>query len=416
MDSKRFKIALSFPGEHRIFVEQVAQHLANNIGNNFVLYDQYYEAEFARPNLDTYLQALYRDESELIAVFLCAEYEQKDWCGGLEWRVIREAIKRRHSSSIMFLRFDNTEIPGLFEIDGSAQIGNRTPQAIADLILQRYKSNNSQPGDKLKNQNVLDFAKFITRPKEAYDHIFGELNQNSVKACFFLFTSNQTDIPMDFAIGLRESMKNNFSFQLIAEMKKSLDVDACSLVVANPWDYDQKEKFIEDCLNKIYKRLNPDRNKTDKDDKDIEKLLEKIVNVLKTAPKPIVLFSKALEEPAKKGWLDFTGQKFSKKINERHAWVDQINKDLKKAVANQGCQSMVLLFCVQVDDSFLKKTKPCFYLTNVQKQDFADWYSDLIELYPELYNTLESLLRLFKPALTYQQVLKHIEATLSPGK
>ena len=69
---KRFKVALSFPGERRGFVEKVASLLASCIGKERVLYDKYYEAEFARPNLDTYLLNLYHDESELIAVFLCA--------------------------------------------------------------------------------------------------------------------------------------------------------------------------------------------------------------------------------------------------------------------------------------------------------------------------------------------------------
>ncbi len=64
MASKRFGIALSFPGEQRPFVAQVAGHLAERIGHGRVLYDAYYEAEFARLDLDTYLQRLYHDESE----------------------------------------------------------------------------------------------------------------------------------------------------------------------------------------------------------------------------------------------------------------------------------------------------------------------------------------------------------------
>ena len=69
---KRFRIALSFPGEKRAFVEQVANQLASYVGRDQVLYDKYHEAEFARLGLDTYLQGLYHDNSELIAVFLCA--------------------------------------------------------------------------------------------------------------------------------------------------------------------------------------------------------------------------------------------------------------------------------------------------------------------------------------------------------
>jgi eukaryotic-like serine/threonine-protein kinase len=55
---KRFKIALSFPGEHRAFVAQVAAELSMTVGRDFVLYDLYSEAEFARPNLDIHLPNL----------------------------------------------------------------------------------------------------------------------------------------------------------------------------------------------------------------------------------------------------------------------------------------------------------------------------------------------------------------------
>ena len=137
---KRFRVALSFPGERREFVAQVADILAASLGRDRVLYDKYLEAELARPDLDTYLQRLYHDESDLNAVFLCADYERKEWCG-LEWRAIRDLIKRREASRVMLLRFDDTEIPGLFTIDGYVTIGDRTPDVIASLILERLRIN-----------------------------------------------------------------------------------------------------------------------------------------------------------------------------------------------------------------------------------------------------------------------------------
>jgi hypothetical protein len=138
MDShqKRFLVALSFPGEHRNFVSCVAERLAKRLGRERVLYDAYYEAEFARIDLDTYLQHLYHDESELIAVFLSAHYERKEWCG-LEWRAIRDIIKQRRESSVVPVRFDNTEIPGLFSSSGYIWVGDREAEVIADLILKR---------------------------------------------------------------------------------------------------------------------------------------------------------------------------------------------------------------------------------------------------------------------------------------
>ncbi len=136
---KRFRVALSFPGERRGFVEQVADYLSQALGRDRILYDAWYEAEFARPDLDTYLQALYRDQSDLICVFLCADYERKDWCG-LEWRAVRDLIKRRQGSAVMPLRFDMTEIPGLFSTDGYVWLGDgRDPAEVATLILERWQ-------------------------------------------------------------------------------------------------------------------------------------------------------------------------------------------------------------------------------------------------------------------------------------
>lgn len=141
---RRFRIALSFPDEHRVFVEQVAEHLAAAVGQDRILYYKLYEAEFARPNLDIHLQRLYHDQSDLIAVFLSADYERKEWCG-LEWGAIRDLIKRRQDSSVMLLRFDNTEISGLFSTAGYIWIGDRSPEEIAFRIVERWRLNVGQP-------------------------------------------------------------------------------------------------------------------------------------------------------------------------------------------------------------------------------------------------------------------------------
>lgn len=167
MPQKRFTIALSFPGEHRTFVEQVATALSSQIGKDRVLYDNYYEAEFARPNLDTHLQSLYHDDSELIAVFLCEDYERKEWCG-LEWRAIRDLIKKRQASSVMPFRFDMTEIPGLFSTDGYVWIDNRTPLEIAAVILKRLYVNANSVAASLKALAVREVTvKAVTESPSA---------------------------------------------------------------------------------------------------------------------------------------------------------------------------------------------------------------------------------------------------------
>jgi len=137
---KRFLVALSFPGEKRDYVKKVAEELCRQLGRGKVFYDKHFAAELARVNLDTYLQKIYHDDSELIVVFLCKEYEKKEWCG-LEWRAIRDLIKKRKDDDIMPLCLDNTKIPGFFDIDGYIDISNRSPDETANFILERLNKN-----------------------------------------------------------------------------------------------------------------------------------------------------------------------------------------------------------------------------------------------------------------------------------
>ncbi len=78
INAKRFQVALSFPGEHRAYVSQVAEILAMTLGKEKVFYDEWYTAELAQINMDDLLQSFYHDESELIVPFLCADYERKE--------------------------------------------------------------------------------------------------------------------------------------------------------------------------------------------------------------------------------------------------------------------------------------------------------------------------------------------------
>jgi TIR domain/Tetratricopeptide repeat len=130
-----YQIALSFAGEQRPLVAAVADRLAATLGREQVFYDEYHEAELARLNLDTYLQAIYHDRSRLIVLFFGADYEQKEWCG-LEWRAIRDLIKRK-SGNIMPVRVDSGEVSGLFGIDGYLDARKRSPEEIAARILER---------------------------------------------------------------------------------------------------------------------------------------------------------------------------------------------------------------------------------------------------------------------------------------
>jgi len=140
---RRFKVALSFPGELRTLVEPIAQILGQELGRERVFYDRFHEAELARPNLDVYLQSIYHDESEIIAVFFCSDYTRKEWCG-LEWRAVRDLIKKRQDADMMLFRTDSSAVPGIFSIDGYIDATDRASVQLARLILSRLSMSETQ--------------------------------------------------------------------------------------------------------------------------------------------------------------------------------------------------------------------------------------------------------------------------------
>lgn len=135
MSDYRFEVALSFPGEYRRRVRKISELLATTLGRERVLYDKFFEAEFARPNLNVYLPSLYK-QSRLLVFFHCAEYARKEWTG-LEWRVGLDLLKRREDERLMFLRLDDAEIDGLYSGDGYLDIRKMTDKAVAARILER---------------------------------------------------------------------------------------------------------------------------------------------------------------------------------------------------------------------------------------------------------------------------------------
>ena len=140
VEDMHFKVALSFPGEHRDYVEKVSKELQVRLPARSVFYDRDFTAQLARPNLDTLLQHIYADNSDLVVVFLSENYEKKEWCG-LEWRAIRGLIKKKKDDSIMFMRFDQASVPGTMSLDGFVDLAAYAPAETAALILERVRLN-----------------------------------------------------------------------------------------------------------------------------------------------------------------------------------------------------------------------------------------------------------------------------------
>lgn len=142
LEEIRFKVAFSFPGELRDFVREVVARVKDGLVGESVFYDDDFLAQLARPNLDNLLQTVYLNNSELLVVFLSADYERKMWCG-VEWRAIRAVINNKADESVMLVRSDDAAIAGIFPQDGYIDLNRFTPEQVAGFVLQRARL---QPG------------------------------------------------------------------------------------------------------------------------------------------------------------------------------------------------------------------------------------------------------------------------------
>lgn len=146
MSTKRFHIALSFAGEKRDFVKQVADLLAAKFGQENILYDKYHEAEFARYDLGIYLPKLYGEQSDLIVPILCPDYDAKRWTGW-EWVHIYGLLTKADGHRVMPSRFDYANADGLSPASGFIELDHKTPDEFVALILERLALNEGHPKD-----------------------------------------------------------------------------------------------------------------------------------------------------------------------------------------------------------------------------------------------------------------------------
>lgn len=141
--TKRFRVALSFPGEKRDYVSRVADALAEKLGRDAVFYDKWHEDDESYINFRVDLESNYHAQADLVVPFLCKDYAQKEWCG-IEWRAILDLITRR-PDIIMPLRFDMTKIVGLYEtVDRHLDVSNLSSSEAAKKILARLSALDKQ--------------------------------------------------------------------------------------------------------------------------------------------------------------------------------------------------------------------------------------------------------------------------------
>ncbi len=108
-----YDVALSFAGDHRPYVAEVAAGL-EGVGFR-VFYDQYRQDDLLGQELISYLQDVYGRRSAVVAAFISEQYVARPWPGHERQSALAHALLQV-SAGVPFLlpfRFDDAPVPGL---------------------------------------------------------------------------------------------------------------------------------------------------------------------------------------------------------------------------------------------------------------------------------------------------------------
>ena len=133
--NKKYHVALSFSGEQRVFVEDVAKILISS--GLRVFYDAFEKnSTWGRSQLEVF-QNVYAEESDYVVLFISKDYCSKPW-PRFEAQQSIMRILQGESGRVLPVRFDQSNLPGLSKDISYLEIKDfRTPALIANEICER---------------------------------------------------------------------------------------------------------------------------------------------------------------------------------------------------------------------------------------------------------------------------------------
>lgn len=132
-----YHVALSFAGEDRAYVEKVAMRLQTEGVD--VFYDKFEEADLWGKDLYTHLSNVYQKMALFTVMFVSDAYRTKLWTNH-ERKSAQARAFTASSDYILPAFFDESiEVPGLLKTTGHISLVSKTPEQLADLIVQKLK-------------------------------------------------------------------------------------------------------------------------------------------------------------------------------------------------------------------------------------------------------------------------------------
>ncbi|HEX9830639.1 MAG TPA: TIR domain-containing protein [Thermodesulfobacteriota bacterium] len=142
LNKSKYDVALSFAGEQREYVFQVATTLESK--GVKVFYDEFKQSHLWGKDLAEYLQTVYYSDSSWCIMFISKEYVAKAWPTHERKNAIAKEVKVR-GRYILPVRFDTTEVPGLNPSISYQDAQKKSPQEIALLFLEKFEKETPPP-------------------------------------------------------------------------------------------------------------------------------------------------------------------------------------------------------------------------------------------------------------------------------
>ena len=130
----RYEVALSFAGEQRTYVEEVARAL-QSLGIA-LFYDGFEKVSLWGKHLPEEFQEVYERKSGLVVIFVSKEWVHKAWPQHERRSALSRAIQEG-GEYVLPVRFDDTPVPGLSEGIGYLRVEEYSPAALATMIAQK---------------------------------------------------------------------------------------------------------------------------------------------------------------------------------------------------------------------------------------------------------------------------------------
>jgi len=151
-----FDVALSFAGEDRPYVDQVA-HFLRDRGVK-VFYDLFEEADLWGKDLYVHLTDVYQKRARYTVMFISKMYAEKVWTNH-ERRSAQARAFQDAQEYILPARFDDTDIPGVLPTVGYIGLEHRSPDDLASLIVKKLVSSGGSVPTELVRRDFSTIAR-----------------------------------------------------------------------------------------------------------------------------------------------------------------------------------------------------------------------------------------------------------------